>query len=74
MNNIIENSKQAMSDGGILDIRISNIKLEGHLNGKLPKDVVVNEGDYVAIEFIDHGVGISAQDLPRVFDPYFTTA
>jgi signal transduction histidine kinase len=29
--------------------------------------------DSVAIEIRDHGIGIAAEDLPRVFDPYFTT-
>lgn len=29
--------------------------------------------DRVAIEIRDRGTGIAAEDLPRVFDPYFTT-
>ena len=29
--------------------------------------------DRIAIEVRDHGTGIAAEDLPRVFDPYFTT-
>lgn len=29
--------------------------------------------DRVAIEVRDHGTGIAPEDLPRVFDPYFTT-
>ena len=27
----------------------------------------------VAVEVHDRGIGIAAEDLPRVFDPYFTT-
>jgi signal transduction histidine kinase len=30
-------------------------------------------GNRVAIEVRDRGIGIAAEDLPRVFDPYFTT-
>lgn len=30
-------------------------------------------GDQVVAEVIDHGIGISHEDLPRVFDPFFTT-
>jgi two-component system sensor histidine kinase HydH len=29
--------------------------------------------DRIAIEVRDHGTGIAPDDLPRVFDPYFTT-
>jgi len=31
------------------------------------------EADYVRITIEDYGVGISADDLAHVFDPYFTT-
>ncbi|HEX6739477.1 MAG TPA: HAMP domain-containing sensor histidine kinase, partial [Vicinamibacteria bacterium] len=30
-------------------------------------------GDGVAITVSDHGSGISPQDLPHIFEPYFTT-
>jgi signal transduction histidine kinase len=32
-----------------------------------------NEKDYVTIEFEDSGPGISKENLPRVFEPLFTT-
>ncbi|MEE4243663.1 MAG: two-component regulator propeller domain-containing protein [Desulfopila sp.] len=73
MNNIVENSKQAMPDGGILDIRIYNYREEKGNTG-YTGDSKATTDEYVAIDFIDHGSGITPQDLPRVFDPYFTTA
>lgn len=33
----------------------------------------VLDGDFVKVEIEDEGVGIPAQDLERVFDPFFTT-
>lgn len=38
-------------------------------------DIVIataDEGDYVTIAVRDNGPGISAEDLPKVFDPFFT--
>jgi len=32
-----------------------------------------NEGNAVSIVIADRGAGIARTDLPRVFDPYFTT-
>lgn len=31
------------------------------------------DGNHVAIVVVDEGIGIEASDIPRVFDPYFTT-
>lgn len=34
---------------------------------------VASDGGRVRIEVVDEGKGISEKDLPRIFDPYFTT-
>ena len=32
-----------------------------------------NEGNNIILEFLDNGVGISPEDLPHVFEPFFST-
>lgn len=66
LNNLLINAKQAMPDGGTLTITAQNVRLG---TGEKP----VAPGNYVKITFRDTGVGIAPEDLPRIFDPYFTT-
>jgi signal transduction histidine kinase/CheY-like chemotaxis protein len=65
--NIVLNALQAMPEGGVLKIALSNHKVGGELAG------VLAPGRYVRLDFIDQGPGIPPADLVRVFDPYFTT-
>jgi PAS domain S-box-containing protein len=60
INNLVLNADQAMPDGGSLTIRAENV-------------VADDIGDAVSITLTDEGIGIPAQYLDRVFDPYFTT-
>lgn len=62
---LISNARQAMPDGGYIDIAADNINHPG--NSKLPP------GQYVFFSIRDYGCGISARNLDRIFDPYFTT-
>jgi signal transduction histidine kinase len=63
--NLVLNAFQAMSGGG--ELRVSALALPG-LDGQ-------NEGakERVEIRFQDTGTGIKPEDLPKVFEPYFTT-
>jgi len=66
--NLAINAMQAMpSSGGLLEISAGNFEVSDQLY--LP----LKNGRYVKITFKDNGAGISAQDLPKLFDPYFTT-
>lgn len=56
-----------MPEGGTLTIDLTNQVLEEE--SVLP----LAAGKYVRITFQDTGVGIPEADLPKVFDPYFTT-
>ncbi len=65
--NIALNAAQGMPEGGTLEVHTENITLKDDATPPLLP------GCYVRISFKDHGIGIRARDLPRIFDPYFTT-
>lgn len=67
VNNLFINADQAMPSGGIITLRLRNCHL-GHT--EVPG---LKAGDYVCIEVADQGVGISPENMQRIFDPYFTT-
>jgi two-component system cell cycle sensor histidine kinase/response regulator CckA len=65
--NLTINAQQAMPAGGTIQIVASNVILT---KGRVPP---LPAGPYVRIEVIDTGIGIPAQHLNHIFDPYFTT-
>jgi PAS domain S-box-containing protein len=68
INNLIINAVQAMPEGGIIQIRAENLAA-GTSEPALP----LLKKDYVKITLKDNGIGIPADFLPKIFDPYFTT-
>jgi PAS domain S-box-containing protein len=58
--NVVMNAREAMPGGGILEVCAENVKDQ-------------KNGNYVKISFCDHGRGIPADDLSKIFDPYFST-
>ena len=70
INNIVINAVQAMPDGGTLFVGAENVMVTP---GKEYDFVPLSPGRYVRIMIRDCGCGIPAHDLPRIFDPYFTT-
>lgn len=67
VNNLIINADQAMPEGGIIRLGLTCERVSG---GKISS---LQPGDYVCISVQDEGVGITPENLKRVFDPYFTT-
>lgn len=68
--NLAINARDAMPDGGVLDISTANRTLDA---GDIPEDNGLVPGDYVVLAVKDDGKGISADALARVFEPYFST-
>jgi two-component system cell cycle sensor histidine kinase/response regulator CckA len=67
ISNVIINAVQAMSNDGIITIRIENFDTANE-NG-----IPLDEGKYVKATFEDEGIGIPKEYLSKIFDPYFTT-
>ncbi|MEM8653838.1 MAG: ATP-binding protein [Pseudomonadota bacterium] len=68
--NLVVNARDAMPDGGEIQIETECMTL----TEPLERDrVSVPAGDYVCLRVVDHGVGISADKLQKVFEPFYTT-
>jgi len=66
--NLASNATEAMADGGNLFITTESKYIDTPIRGY----DTVKEGDYVVLTVSDTGEGISAGDLERIFEPFFT--
>lgn len=66
INNIVLNGIHAMPGGGQIYIHAENIVI-GYDGPEL------KQGKYVKVTIKDTGSGISKENLPKIFEPYFTT-
>ncbi len=67
--NLATNARDAMPDGGVIDISTSNRLLPA-----VPWDPrSLPAGDYVCVAVRDEGTGMPPAVLSRVFEPFFTT-
>jgi CheY-like chemotaxis protein len=57
-----------MAEGGTIRLSTKNYYMDQPIGGY--DDVV--EGDYVVLTITDHGVGIAAEEINRIFEPFYT--
>ena len=62
--NLVVNARDAMPDGGTIEIRLSPVSMAGNPSYKCR---------FVMLEVIDRGVGMDEPTRKRIFQPYFST-
>ncbi len=67
LSNLIINAKQAMPQGGVINVKAENVILDDQ------NEFSLTPGPYLKISIIDQGFGIPEENLTKIFDPFFTT-
>lgn len=67
LQNLVINAVQAMRERGTLVVAAENVQIGENEVPSLPA------GAHVRITVEDNGTGIPPEQLPKIFDPYFTT-
>ncbi|MCG6550991.1 MAG: ATP-binding protein [Candidatus Magnetominusculus sp. LBB02] len=62
---ILDNSKESSPIGGTITISVKNTNITGHVD--------MSDGHYVMISIADQGIGISPENIKKIFMPFFTT-
>jgi PAS domain S-box-containing protein len=69
MMNLAINAKDAMPNGGSIEIRTDNIIVDE----ARAASIALQPGEYVCLSVKDTGKGMSKETLNKIFDPFFTT-
>lgn len=69
--NLAANARDAMPGGGHLRVETSDVRLDEHYIQSKP--AAIPPGHYALITVSDDGAGIPREDLPHIFEPFYTT-
>lgn len=68
--NLAINARDAMPDGGRLDIQLSDVRVR---EGEAPPYRDMPPGRWLVVRFEDSGEGIHPAQIGHIFEPFFTT-
>lgn len=68
--NLVINARDAMPNGGTLEIIAKNIAVDESIVNNFPQ---AKTGNYVVVSVTDTGVGIPEEIIDKIFEPFFTT-
>jgi len=66
--NLVANAAESMPDEGLIFIKTENRYIDRPVRGYDD----VEEGDYAVLSISDAGIGISPDDVSRIFEPFYT--
>ena len=67
--NLVSNAVEAMPAGGTINVSTANECLDTRLNNGF---VEIPEGEYVVLTVSDSGIGISEEDIDKIFEPFYS--
>lgn len=73
LSNLMKNAEQAVGREGIITLRLVRPLQVGLGVADLGLPSQTNLNDWILMELVDNGEGITPGDLEHVFEPYFTT-
>ena len=72
--NLIINAAEAVDDeGGVITVETGCETLDKNALKQMTFGDQLEPGDYVFVDVVDNGVGMSEQTLARIFDPFYST-
>jgi two-component system, cell cycle sensor histidine kinase and response regulator CckA len=66
--NLVSNAAEAMPEGGTITISTEHRYIDRPINGYDRVDA----GDYCVLAVADPGTGIAPEEVPRIFEPFYT--
>jgi two-component system, cell cycle sensor histidine kinase and response regulator CckA len=66
--NLVSNAAEAMPEGGEIRVTSRNTYLDRPVTGYTE----VRPGEYTVLQVADQGIGISPEDIQRIFEPFYT--